>query len=120
MNISNRQHDSSVPPDTKESSPVELRGGASRGEISDWNLASRHHLLAVTDRQTRPWSWCCDRGSVKPYLTMSACSRARPATGTHSAVEKYKLRHVLALLIVFVWMERIGEPVDIPGIPRRQ
>lgn len=50
MNISNRQHDSSVPPDTKEGSLGVLAGGVSRAEIADWNLASRHHLLVVTGK----------------------------------------------------------------------
>lgn len=31
---------------------------------------------------------------------------------------KYKPRHVLALLTV--WIKRMGEPVDIPGIPSQQ
>lgn len=88
------------------------------------SLAYRHHLLAATDVQTRPWSWCCDRRLVKSYFTMSARSSARPSTGTCFTVEnhKYVSRHVLALLIVCVcvWMERLGVLVDIPDIPGRQ
>ena len=32
------------------------------------------------DTEMRPRGWGCDRGSVKPYLTTSACTGARSAT----------------------------------------
>lgn len=75
--------------------------GVCRGEISDKNLASRHHLLTVTGLPTG-WSWCRDRGLVKPPLTVSVCISARPANGIHFAVvnHQYKSKHTLALLIV--------------------
>lgn len=103
MNISNRQHDSSVPPDTKESSLVELRGAACGGEISDLEVGFEAPPARSERRDRRgPGARCRRRGSAKPYLTMSACIRARSATGTRCAVERYKPRHVLALLIVCV------------------
>lgn len=118
MNISNTQYDSSVPPDTKDRSLGEFRGGVSGGEISDCNVLCRHHLLTVSDMQTRAWSLCRDRGLAKPYPTMSEWVSARPATLLWKTISTSP--GVCLHCWLYVWMERLGVPVDIPGIPGQQ
>lgn len=63
-------------------------------------------------------------GWVKPYLTMSACIVPGLPVEFTSLLKTISTGPGMCLhcwlSVVCVWMERMGESVDIPGIPRRQ